>query len=76
MSTEIKLTKKQKEIILAMREKEGVFCWVKHSTKFSFKGKTVMYNVASRLAYHSGLVSRIPKSAYYTLTEKGKSIKL
>lgn len=79
MSTdkEIKLSKLQKEIILAMRERENVFCWAKHSTKFSFKGKTVRYDIGSSLAYYSRLVKRVDnKSGYYTLTELGKEIKL
>lgn len=75
----IKLSDKQKEIILALRNGNGKFCYHKWSTKFTFNGKTVRYDIASKLAYYSKLVEPIDRKAtnkYYQLTELGKSINI
>lgn len=73
----IKLTPKEREIILTMRERNNVFKWLAGSTKFTFLGKTVRYDSGCRVAYRSGLVERVDKkSGYYKLTELGKTIDL
>lgn len=74
---QIKLTPKQKEVILAMREMDNVFAFDKWLTKFKFKGETFRYDKGSQLAYYSGLMEKADKKkGYYKLTELGKTIQL
>lgn len=75
--TALKLSKKQREIILALRDGTGKFSYNKWATKFQFNGKTVRYDTGSRLAYYSRLLEPIDNRAstkYYRLTELGKSL--
>lgn len=75
MTPELKLTKKQKEIILALYDGSGKFSYSRAMTRFEYNGKTYPYPQGSALAYQSGLVQLIdPKQSvkYYTLTDKGR----
>lgn len=79
MTQKIKLTKGQREVILAMRKEEGIFRWLKGTTKFTFRGKTFRYKLGCELAYYSGLLTpkeRNIRVTIYTLTDLGKTIEL
>lgn len=73
----IKLSKKQKEILIALRDGTGKFCYSVIGTKFEFNGKTYPYPLGSALAYYSGLIELVNKKSspkYYKLTAAGKQL--
>lgn len=80
MSEKLKLSKKQKEIVLAMRETEGVLRYIgTPSCKFIFKGKTLRYDLLDSLRVNA-IITRVGKpvsgNVTYKLTPFGQSMAL
>lgn len=76
----LKLTQKQKEMILEMRSNPDLFVnCQKMDIKFYFKGKTLPYPKTSSLLYHSKLFVSVrdglARTKWY-LSELGKTIDL
>jgi hypothetical protein len=73
----IKLSNKQKEVVLEMRAKAGVFRWLGVPyCRFDFKGKTFRYDMGSGLQ-NKGIIESLPGSGFinfYQLTDLGKTI--
>lgn len=76
----MKLTAKQKEVILAMRKKENVLKWDGvPMCRFLFNGKTLRFDTGTGLQGKNIIKdgdSVRGGSRYLTLTELGKTIKL
>ncbi len=81
MTPELKLTKKQKEIVAAMQKKEHLLTWQGVPLcRFRFGGKTLRYDLASGLR-RLNLIEKNPLSRSYndyslTLTTLGRTLKL
>lgn len=76
----IHLTPKQKEVILAMREKEHILGWDQLYAKFYYNGKTFRYDLANGLQ-NMNLIEKNPlskpRSSYsFTLPPLGRTIQL